>query len=102
MKKLLAILVLGLLLSGNSYAEIIELTKCYVNSYEDRRDTSHGWNYNDESWSEKSFKGFMKEHEMTIHRIIVDTERAYFSIIDGTQDDFSKTNYKFLSDHLLD
>ena len=33
MKKLLGIVVLGLFLSGNAYAELITLTKCYLEKY---------------------------------------------------------------------
>ena len=38
MKKLLGIVVLGLLLSGNAFAEFIEMNKCYNNKYKDFSD----------------------------------------------------------------
>ena len=41
MKKLLTIVVLGLLLNGKAYAELITLTKCYIEKYVHLDKTSH-------------------------------------------------------------
>jgi len=95
MKKLLGIVVMGLLFSNVGVAEIIELTKCYVNKYEDRSSNNSSMhNYNDQSWSEKSYNHFMKEHNMIISNFVIDTERNYFSQIDGTEDNINKSNHK--------
>ena len=43
MKKLLGILVLGLLLSGNGYAEIYELNRCVVMQENQAKYTNAKW-----------------------------------------------------------
>ena len=50
MKKLLGIVVLGLFLSGNAYAELITLTKCYIIKYDD----SDGENFSYRNWDEQT------------------------------------------------
>ena len=44
MKKILGIVVLGLLLSGNAYASIIEFGKCIVGSYSNLKSYNFEWN----------------------------------------------------------
>ena len=44
MKKFLGIVVLGLLLSGNAYASIIEFGKCIVGSYSNLKSYNFEWN----------------------------------------------------------
>ena len=69
MKKFLVIIVLGLLLSGNAYAKIITLEKCYTNTYKNEYTevTNEGvrgpivteYGPNDKSWSKKSYEDYM-------------------------------------------
>ena len=49
MKKLLAIIVLGLLWSGNAFTQIIELNKCFNNKYLD---------YKKKKWNQKAYESF--------------------------------------------
>ena len=44
MKKILGIVVLGLLLSGNAYASIIEFGKCIVDNYSNLKSYNFEWN----------------------------------------------------------
>jgi hypothetical protein len=94
MKKLLGIIILSLFCCTISYAQIIKLTKCYVNSMDDRKNPSSNWNYNNKTWNENSFYSFMKQYGLTISSIIVNTETSNLSLIDGTEEDLNKINYK--------
>ena len=51
MKKLLAIMVLSLLLSGYAYAELITLTKCYIT---DLKETDGNEIYSYKSWKQQT------------------------------------------------
>ena len=51
MKKLLGIVVLGLLLSGNAYAELITLTKCYIL---DLQETDGNEIYSYKNWKQQT------------------------------------------------
>ena len=51
MKKLLGIVVLGLLLSGNAYAELITLTKCYIL---DLQETGGNEIYSYKNWKQQT------------------------------------------------
>ena len=54
MKKLFStILVLGLLLSGNAYASVIQLEKCYHNKTDNTTDGAYISFFDNEEWSEK-------------------------------------------------
>ena len=53
MKKLLGIVVLGLLLSGNAYAELITLTKCYIL---DLQETGGNEIYSYKNWKQQTHK----------------------------------------------
>jgi hypothetical protein len=69
MKKLLGILVLGLLFNTNVFAKIVTLEKCYENTYKQEfiqtikgipEDPSiREYGPNDESWSKKSYEDYM-------------------------------------------
>ena len=81
MKKLLGIIILSLFCFTISYAQIIKLTKCYVNSMDDRNNPSSNWNYNNKTWNENSFNSFMKQYGLTISSIIVNTETSGISTL---------------------
>ena len=69
MKKLICIMVLGLLFSGNAYAKTITIEKCYENSHKvEHQQTTKSktqdvsireYGANDKFWSEKSYKDYM-------------------------------------------
>ncbi len=69
MKKLLGIVVLGLLFNTNVFAKIVTLEKCYENTYKQEfiqtikgipEDPSiREYGPNDESWSKKSYEDYM-------------------------------------------
>ena len=65
MKKLLGILVLGLLLSGNAYAKIIELKKCSVG---DKK-------FNPNRYEKRSY--VINTGKSLVQRVIVLTDRYY-------------------------
>lgn len=95
MKKLLMILVLGLLWSNSVFAKTITLSKCYVNIENDFINPSNNENsYNDNSWSKKSYTDFMKGRGWTISDIVVNTKTGYLSIVTGTQDNIKKADHK--------
>ena len=50
-KKLIGIVVLGLLLSGNAYAELVTLTKCYIT---DLQETNGNEIYSYKNWKEQT------------------------------------------------
>ena len=55
MKNLFGIVVLGLLLSGSAYAELITLTKCYITSLsESGSDEAYTSKYEYNSWKEQN------------------------------------------------
>ena len=68
-KKLLAIIVLGLLWSGSAYTKILPLDKCYENTYKNKltqtndvsppMTTKSEYGFNDKSWSKQSYEDFM-------------------------------------------
>jgi hypothetical protein len=95
MKKLLAIIVLGLLWSNSVFAKTITLSKCYVNIENDFENPLNKKNsYNDNSWSKKSYTDFMKGWGWTISDIAVNTKTGYLSIVTGTQDNIKKIDHK--------
>ena len=57
MKKFLGIVVLGLLLSGNAYAELITLTKCYIVKYDDTDGENFSYRNFDEQTSAMTSAG---------------------------------------------
>ena len=58
MKKLLGIVVLGLLLSGNAYAEIITFNKCYTSywSAENKSDPSKNYTGSHAGFDEQQYE----------------------------------------------
>ena len=93
MKKLLGILVLSLLLSGNAYAEIFVLNKCYWHSVTDKKNSLQSYDFKDKSWSEKSYNEFLNMWNIEVNNFTIDTDRGIISNISGTQDNLEKINY---------
>jgi len=94
MKKLLStILALGLLLSGNAYAEIFVLNKCYWHSVTDKKNSLQSYDFKDKSWSEKSYNEFLNMWNIEVNNFTIDTDRGIISNISGTQDNLEKINY---------
>ena len=64
MKKLLGIVVLGLLLSGNAYAKIIELGKCYSLDQYNPLSVKSKWNINDFNILAKYYYRFVDPYKL--------------------------------------
>ena len=71
MKKLFStILVLGLLLSGNAYASVIQLEKCYHNKTDNTTDGAYISFFDNEEWSEKNYQESINT-KMAIKRYVI-------------------------------
>ncbi|MDB4811626.1 trypsin-like peptidase domain-containing protein [Candidatus Pelagibacter sp.] len=70
MKKLLGIVVLGFLLSGNAYASIIQLEKCYHNKTDNTTDGAYISFFDNEEWSEKNYQESINT-KMAITRYVI-------------------------------
>ena len=81
MKKLLAIIVLSLLLSGNVYAEIITLTKCYTIESNASKIVD-GIKKNSDDWTDPTFKNWdeqTKHPDFREYENIPDYENILYS-----------------------
>ena len=70
MKKILSILVLSLLLSGNGYASVIQLEKCYHNKTDNTTDGAYISFFDNEEWSEKNYQESINT-KMAIKRYVI-------------------------------
>ena len=69
-KKILSIMILGVLLNGNAYASIIKLEKCYHNKTDNTTDGAYISFFDNEEWSEKNYQESINT-KMAITRYVI-------------------------------
>ena len=89
MKKLLGIIVLGLLLSGNAYAKVYNFKKCWYSHFDNYEATTY-------RWSSFTFKFDLKKKRVYEQRIHTDSILKKFK--ESADEQYKKYGGKFPTD----